>query len=236
MVLGKIVEKITGMYNDSHLIHLILLVLGHDAKLISAFPCRALLTWNWDKTRIIWKSYSLVKFLTWRWGWVVKLGKAGVEGCETIESRKRECVLSHFYHDSGNFNICWCLRWWFLKFFPFGVCHPFALLCCVVGAAMSSLRLSSCSPRKKTLRPVGGQNLTWKNCITTIFGQRALNLKVPEGCTLLFFLKFAIQTAWTIHQFLMMILYIYIPWNKTSFWIMLVDFPFKSSASIAFCP
>ena len=132
MVLGKIVEKITGMYNDSHLIHLILLVLGHDATLISAFPCPALLTWNWDKTRITWKSYSLVNFLTWRWGWVVKLGKAGVEGCETVESRKRECVLSHFYHDSQNFNICWCLRWWFFEVFPFWSLPPFRtfMLCC----------------------------------------------------------------------------------------------------------
>ena len=61
------------------------------------------------------------------------------------------CRISTMIHDSGNFNICCFLRWcFFLKFFPLGVCHPFALLCCVVGAAMSSLRLSSCSPRKNS--------------------------------------------------------------------------------------
>ncbi len=89
---------------------------------------------------------------------------------------------------------------------------------------------------EKTLRPVGGQNLTWKNCITTIFWPTSLESESAWRMYLTIFFKFAIQTAWTIHQFLMMILYTYIPWNKTSFWIMLVDFPFKSSASIAFCP
>lgn len=104
----------------------------------------------------------------------------------------------------------------FLKFFPFGVwvCHPSTLLSYVFGrlcefATLKPIAIPLVRPEKRLQDHLEGR-IWLVYCITTIFAQRALNL------TSTFYSLFLICNlflAGTLRQ-----------------WIMLVDFPFKSSA------